>query len=81
MEIEETKSPHPLEKGQTWKLEHGYLHIVELSNRYVRYKILRQLQQRVATPSLIGVVELLIYLWHNEAKLMNEGSQFGNCLS
>ena len=62
-----------------WKLEHGYLHIVELSNRYVRYKILRQLQQHVATPSLIGVVELLTYLWHNEAKLMNEGSQFANC--
>ena len=63
-----------------WKLEHGYLQILELSNRHVRYKILRQLQQHVATPSLIGVVELLAYLWHSEAKLMNEGSQLGNCL-
>jgi hypothetical protein len=80
MPIEATKSPHPLEQGQMWKLEHGYLHIVELSNRYVHYKILRQLQQHVATPSLIGVVELLAYLGHNEAKLMNEGSQFGNSL-
>ena len=80
MEIEATKSPHPLEKGQTWQLEHGYLRIVELGNRYVHYKILRQLQQHVATPSLIGVVELLIYLWHNEAKLINEGCQLGNCL-
>ena len=80
MEIEAAKSPHPLEKGQMWKLEHGYLHIVELSNRHVRFKILRQLQQHVATPSLIGVVELLAYLSHNEAKLINEGCQLGNCL-
>jgi hypothetical protein len=79
MQIEATKSPHPLEKGQTWKLEQGYLHIVELSNRHVRYKIQRQLQQHVATPSLIGVVELLAYLWHNEAKLMNERNQLSNC--
>ena len=79
MEIEATKSPHPLEQGQMWKLEHGYLHIVELSNRYVHYKILSQLQQHVAAPSVIGVVELLAYLSHNEAKLMNEGSQFANC--
>jgi hypothetical protein len=79
MAIEAPKSPHPLGQGQTWKLEHGYLHIVELSNRYVHYKILRQLQQPVATPSLIGVVELLAYLSHNEAKLMNDGSRFCNC--
>jgi hypothetical protein len=80
MQIEETKRLHPLKSDQTWRLEHGYLHIVELRNRHVYYKILRQLQQHVATPSLIGVVELLIYLWHNEAKLINEGCQLGNCL-
>ena len=80
MAIERERRQHPLEKGQVWKLEHGYLEILELSNRHVRYKILRQLQQHVATPSLIGVVELLIYLCHSEAKLINEGCQFGNCL-
>gem|GEM_PF-5755090 len=63
-----------------WKLEYGYLHIVELSKRHVHYKILRQLHQHVATPSLIGVVELIIYLWHNEAELINERNQLGNCL-
>ncbi len=71
---------HPLEKGQTWKLEHGYLHIVELSKRVVHYTILRQLHQHAAIPRLIGIVELIIYLRHNEAELMNERNQFGNCL-
>jgi hypothetical protein len=70
MQIEEAKRLHPLEEGQTWKLEHGYLHIVELGKRFVHYKILRQLHQHAVATKLIGVVELLIYLRHSEAKLM-----------
>jgi len=62
---------HPLEKGQTWKLEDGYLHIAELGKRLVHYKILRQLNQHAVTTRLIGVVELLVYLKHNEAELVN----------
>jgi hypothetical protein len=75
MEKEQKQREHPLEKGQTWKLEHGYLHIVGLSKRFVYYRILRQFQEHVAAPSLIGVVELLIYLRHNDAELMNERNQ------
>jgi len=63
-----------------WKLEHGFLHIVEVNKRLVYYKILSQLHQHVASASLIGVVELMIYLRHNEAKLLNERNQLGNCL-
>ena len=63
-----------------WKLEHGYLHIVELSKRHVHYKILSQLHQHVATSRLIGVVELIIYLRHNDAELMNERKQLANGL-
>jgi hypothetical protein len=70
MEMEQEQRAHPLENGQMWKLEHGYLHIIELSKRLVHYKILRQLHQHVATPRLIGVVELIVYLRHNEAELM-----------
>jgi hypothetical protein len=70
-----------LEKGQMWKLEHGYLRIVELGKRHVHYQILRQLHQHVATPRLIGIVQLIIYLWHNEAKLMNERNGLGTCLT
>jgi hypothetical protein len=71
MQIEEAKRPHPLENGQMWKLEHGYLHIVELGKWLVHYKILRQLNQQAVTTRLIGVVELLTYLKQNEATLVN----------
>lgn len=54
-----------------WKLEHGYLHIVELGKWLVHYKILRQLNQQAVTTRLIGVVELLTYLKQNEATLVN----------
>ena len=63
-----------------WKLEHGYLHIVELGKKFVHYKILRQLNQHAIATRLIGVVELLIFLRHNEAELMNEGNKLGDCL-
>jgi hypothetical protein len=72
MHMEEEQRQHPLEQGQTWKLEHGYLHIVELVTRLVYYRVLRHLNQAAVTTSLIGVVELLIYLKHNEAELVNE---------
>jgi hypothetical protein len=71
MEVEQERPEHPLKHGQTWKLEHGYLHIVELGRRLVRYRILEHLNQHVATIRLIGVVELLIFLKHNEGVLMN----------
>jgi hypothetical protein len=71
MEMAQEQREHPLEKGQTWKLEHGYLHIAELGKRLVQYKILRQLNQHAVTTRLIGVVELLVYLKHNEAELVN----------
>ena len=69
--MEQEQREHPLEQGQTWKLEHGYLHIVELGRRLVQYRILHKLNQHAATARIIGVVELLIYLKYNEAELMN----------
>jgi hypothetical protein len=71
MEVEQELSKHPLKNGQTWKLEHGYLHIVELGKRLVHYKILRHVDQHASTIRLIGVIELLMYLKHNEGQLMN----------
>ena len=72
MEAEQHKREHPLKDGQTWKLEHGYLHIVDLGKRLVQYRFLRHLHQHAATTiRLIGVVELLIFLKQNEAILMS----------
>jgi hypothetical protein len=71
MELEPEKPEHPLRDGQTWKLEHGYLHIVEMGKRLVHYRFLGHLGQQAATIRLIGVVELLIFLKHSEAMLVN----------
>ena len=70
MEVEQERPEHPLKHGQTWKLEHGYLHIVELGKRLVHYKILRHVNQHATTIRLIGVVELLIFLTNNEGELL-----------
>jgi hypothetical protein len=76
MEVEQERPDHPLKNGQTWKLEYGYLHIVEMGKRLVHYRILGHLNQHAATIRLIGVVELLIYLKHNESRLIDRAPVF-----
>jgi hypothetical protein len=71
MEMEREQARHPLKNGQTWKLEHGYLHIVELGKRLVHYRFLKQLNQHASTIRLIGIAELLIFLKRDEATLLN----------
>jgi len=78
---DQTKQPHPLESGQTWKLEYGYLQILGLGKRLVHYRMLRELNLHVVPTKLIGVVELLTYLKHSEGKLMNEYHHSSTCLT
>ena len=59
-----------MEKGQLWKIEHGYLHIVELGKRLIHYRILRQPAQRGVLTKTIGIEALLNYLQQNEAELV-----------
>ena len=66
--------PTGLEKGQLWKLENGYLYIVELGTRLIHYKLLRQPNQKAVLTRMIGVQELLTYLKHAEATLVREES-------
>lgn len=58
-----------LEAGQLWKLEQGYVYIVELGKRLVHYKMLRSPEQRAALTRLIGIEALLRYLAQSEAEL------------
>jgi len=74
MKIETLRNPGRLEKGQLWKLEHGYLYIVELGKRLIHYKLLRQPNQKAVATRLIGIGELLTYLKHNEAHLVEDDS-------
>ncbi len=61
---------HQLAAGQLWKLEHGYLHIVDLGKRLIYYKMLRTPTQRAAITQMIGIEALLRYLRQNEAQLV-----------
>ena len=58
-----------LEAGQLWKIEHGYIYIVELGKRLIRFKMLRYPNQRAVT-RLIGIEALLNYLRQSEAELV-----------
>ncbi len=71
MQIEEAQQLHPLKKGQVWKLEHGYLHIVDFGKRFAHYTIVRQPNQRAFNTRMIGIAELLTYLAHNDAEVMS----------
>lgn len=71
MRIETKNAPHPLEAGQLWKLEHGYLRIVELGKRLIHYKMLRQPNQRGVMTRMIGIEALLNYLSQSEAELVS----------
>ena len=71
MQTQETKRLGPLQSGQMWKIEHGYVYIVELGNRLIHYKMLRQPDQSAAVTRLIGLEALVNYLRHSEAELVS----------
>ena len=62
--------PGGLQRGQLWKLEYGYVHIVESDNRHVHYRMLRQLHQRPGATRLIDIDALLNYLHQSQAELV-----------
>jgi hypothetical protein len=59
-----------LEKGQLWKLDHGYLYIAELGTPHIHYKMLRTPQQTVAMTRMIGIEALVAFLKHSSAELV-----------
>jgi hypothetical protein len=59
-----------LEAGQLWRIESGYVHIVELGQELIRYQIVRQPQQRAAPTRSIGLEALLNYLQQSDAELV-----------
>jgi hypothetical protein len=70
MQLQETDCVHPLEPGQLWKLEHGYVYIVELGKWLIHYRMLRRPDQKAAITRMIGVGSLLNYLRQSEAELL-----------
>jgi hypothetical protein len=70
MQVLESNRLHPLEAGQLWRLEHGYLYIVELGKRLIHYRLLRQPDERAAVTRMIALESLLNYLRQSEAELL-----------
>jgi hypothetical protein len=71
MQTEQMTRPQGLEKGQLWKVEHGYVYIVELGKRLIQYKMLRQPGQRAVLTRMIGIDALAVFLKRSEAELVN----------
>lgn len=69
MEIEQRDSTHKLEAGQVWRLDQGYLYIVEMGKRHVHYKMLIHPHQRAALTRMIRLEHLLKYLQQSDAEL------------
>lgn len=70
MQTEQIDRGQSLQPGQLWKIENGYVHIVDVGKRLVHYKTLRQPNQRAAVIRMIGIEELLKYLSHCEGQLV-----------
>lgn len=70
MQTEAVERGHKLAPGQLWKIEHGYLYIVEVGKRLVHYRNLRAPTQRAAVTRMIGIGALLNYLTQCEGELV-----------
>lgn len=71
MTTTDVKRRGPLQSGQLWKIEHGYLYIVEFGHRLISYKLLRQPEQKAVVTRLIGLEALVNFLTHSEAELVS----------
>jgi hypothetical protein len=71
MEMAEMQHLHGLAAGQLWKLEHGYVQVVELGKRLAYYKMLLKPNQGAAVTRMIGIEALLNYLRQSDAQLLS----------
>ena len=78
MQTEQTNCVHTLEPGQLWKMEHGYVYIVEQVKQHIHYKMLRQPDQPAALIRMIGIEALLRYLRQSEAELVKDDPLHGS---
>ena len=70
MQLQRNKRLAPLQSGQVWKIEDGYLQIAELGRHFIHYKLLRQPDQIVEATRMIWLGVLLSFLSQNEAELV-----------
>jgi hypothetical protein len=68
------KSPQQLAKGQIWKTEQTYVHIVERGKLLIHYKMMRELGKKAVRTQVSGIDAVEKYLKLNEAKLLKRAA-------
>ena len=74
----DTDNQWALETGQLWKLDEGYVCIMQLSQRTVLYKILKVPDQKSALTRLMSIDALLKRLRENHASLITSPPEEAN---
>ncbi len=64
-----------LASGQLWKLNHFYIHIVELGRKLIHYRMLSDLKEPGARIKTSGADVLWHYLQSRRAHLIQDGSR------
>ncbi len=65
------KSPSPvLTKGQLWKTDQAYIHIVGLGKTLLHYRMTRSLKQKGVVTQMSAIGTMANYLKSNEARLI-----------
>ena len=61
----------PLEKGQLWKTDNGYIQIFHVGKRLIDYKMMKEPGQRLRRTQATGIGTLQDYLKTQKAMLVN----------
>ncbi len=63
-----------LSKGQLWKTDQAYIHIVELGKTLLHYRMTRSLKQRGVITQMSAIETMVDYLKSNEARLVKDAA-------
>jgi hypothetical protein len=70
------KIPPPvLSKGQLWKTDRAYIHIVELGKTLLHYRMTRSLKQKGVITQMSAIATMVDYLKSNQAHLVRTAGQ------
>ena len=72
IQLEMKKHDKPLENGQLWKTDAGYIHIWRIGKRLVDYKMMKQLGRKGVRTHATGIDTLQEYLKCQKAVLVND---------
>jgi hypothetical protein len=70
MHADEQNRLQKLAAGQLWRVEPGYLYIVERGDRIIRYKMVTAPSSRAAITQMVRIEAMLNFLKQSEAELI-----------